>query len=236
MKKLEQVLLQLKIAYTEESLSKFTQYMDKILEWNEHVNLTAIRQKDEFILKHYIDSVMICGYEEWKSANKIIDVGTGGGFPGIPLAILYPQKEFVLMDSLGKRIKILNQITQELEISNVKLIHSRAEELAHNKEYRECFDICVSRAVANLSVLSEYCIPFVKPGGYFAPYKTIGAFDEIKQAEKAVEILGGEFEEKKLIQIQDIHLEHQILWIKKKEKTRAKYPRKAGTPAKEPLK
>ncbi|MEA4988577.1 MAG: 16S rRNA (guanine(527)-N(7))-methyltransferase RsmG [Anaerovorax sp.] len=236
MEKLEKALTELKIPYNEDSLKCFAQYMDKILEWNEHVNLTAIRDKDEFILKHYIDSIMICGYESWQCANRIIDVGTGAGFPGIPLAILYPNKQFVLMDSLGKRIKILKQITEELGILNVELIHARAEDLAHQKEYRETFDLCVSRAVANLAVLAEYCIPFVKIGGYFAPYKTLGALEEIEQSKKAIKVLGGAFEEKTFVKIRDMNLEHQILWIKKQTKTAAKYPRKSGTPAKEPLK
>lgn len=236
MEKLEKALSELKIPYSKNSLQCFEQYMEKILKWNENVNLTAILEKDEFILKHYIDSIMICGYDPWQDAKRIIDVGTGAGFPGIPLAILYPNKQFVLMDSLGKRIKILKQITEEIGISNVELIHARAEELAQKKEYRETFDLCVSRAVANLSVLSEYCIPFVKIGGYFAPYKTLGATEEINQSKKAISILGGAFEKKSIVKIKGVDLEHQILWIKKQNKTAAKYPRKAGTPAKEPLK
>ncbi|WP_324825648.1 16S rRNA (guanine(527)-N(7))-methyltransferase RsmG [Sinanaerobacter sp. ZZT-01] len=236
MEKLEKTLSELEIPYNQHSLDCLIQYMNKILEWNEHVNLTAICDKNEFILKHYIDSVMICAYEPWNDSSRIIDVGTGAGFPGIPLAILHPHKEFVLMDSLGKRIKILKQITDELRISNVELIHARAEELARKEDYRESFDLCVSRAVANLSVLSEYCIPFVKIGGYFSPYKTLSVSEEILQAKKAIKILGGVLEEKKPLQISDVNLEHQILWIKKQSSTAAKYPRKAGTPAKEPLK
>lgn len=236
MVKLEKALQELNIFYEKDSLLYFKQYMEKILEWNESINLTAIRDKDEFILKHYIDSILICGYEPWKNANKIIDVGTGAGFPGIPLAILYPNKQFVLMDSLGKKMKVIKKITEELGISNVNFIHARAEDLAQNKAYREKFDLCVSRAVANLSVLSEYCIPFVKVGGYFAPYKTVGAAEEIEKSKKGICTLGGVLEDKSLIKIENMDLEHQILWIRKQEKTDAKYPRKAGTPAKEPLK
>lgn len=236
LQKLRDVLKELGISYTEQMIEQFAAYRTEVLEWNEKVNLTAIKDPEEFELKHFIDSVMVCGNSEWKDCKKIIDVGTGAGFPGVPLAILYPEREFVLMDSLGKRIKILEQICEKLGILNVSLIHARAEELARKKEYRAQFDLCLSRAVANLAVLAEYCIPFVKCGGYFAAYKTAEAAVEIRESEKAVSILGGSIKREAYLDVKGIDLDHQIVWIKKEEETPAKYPRKAGTPSKEPLK
>ena len=145
-----------------DTLGRFEKYMQLILEWNEKVNLTAITERDEFIKKHFVDSLCCLPLEEYKQSEIVIDVGTGAGFPGMPLAIVSPDKKFLLVDSLNKRIKILNEIIDELGLKNVEAVHGRAEELARNKLYREQFDICVSRAVSRLSVLSEYCLPFVK--------------------------------------------------------------------------
>jgi len=219
---------------SEKQIAQFEQYRAGILEWNEKVNLTAITDPEEFEIKHFKDSIMAAADPAMEQAERIIDVGTGGGFPGIPLAILFPQKRFTLMDSLGKRIKIIDQLSREIGIGNVELVHARAEDLARKKEYRQQFDICVSRAVANLSTLSEYCIPFVKIGGYFAPYKTAAAKDEITEGKKAVSILGGHLE--RVTEFSSGELDHTILWIKKVKETPSKYPRKAGTPSKQPLK
>ena len=234
MKHLLEAVKSLGMELSEEQIRQFDAYRAGVLEWNEKVNLTAITDPEEFEMKHFADSVMSAGNDIMKNAKKIIDVGTGGGFPGIPLAILFPEKQFTLMDSLGKRIKIIDQLAKEIGIKNVELVHARAEDLAKKKEYREQYDVCVSRAVANLATLSEYCIPFVKIGGYFAPYKTAAAEEEIAEGKKALFILGGHLES--VSEFSDAELDHTILWIKKVKMTPVKYPRKAGTPSKEPLK
>lgn len=236
MEQLRKALEQLKIPYDNHMIDQFQNYMDSILEWNEKVNLTAITDKDAFIKKHYIDSLACVGFSQIENAQNVIDIGTGAGFPGIPLAIIYPDKKFLLLDSLNKRLKIIEELASKIGINNVTVLHGRAEEIAQKKEYREQFDFCVSRAVANLAVLSEYCIPFVKIGGYFAAYKTGNAQDEINESLRAIKILGGVIEDRKVVSIDDFDLDHQIIMIKKMNKTLAKYPRKAGTPVKEPLK
>lgn len=236
MKKLISVLDQMNIRYDEDIIKKFEAYMDGIISWNEKVNLTSITDKDEFIVKHYIDSIMCAPCDEFQNAEKIIDVGTGGGFPGIPLALIAPDKEFMLMDSLNKRIKIINELCEELGIYNVTAVHARAEELAKNKSHREKYDLCVSRAVANLSTLSEYCLPFIKKGGYFLSYKGPDSEQELNDAKKAINILGGKIEREEKASLEDFELEHKIIYIKKIKETPAKFPRKAGTPSKEPLK
>lgn len=236
MKQLIEALEDMNLAYHEDMLRQFQKYMELILEWNDKVNLTSITQPEEFIKKHYIDSIAICSFPQMKEAQSIIDVGTGAGFPGIPLAILYPEKKFLLMDSLNKRVKIIEELSREIGLRNVTFHHDRAEELAQNKNYREQFDLCVSRAVANLAVLSEYCLPFVRVDGWFAAYKTVAAEVELKESLRAIELLGGRLEENKQLNIKGYDLDHRILLIKKVKKTLSKYPRKAGTPAKEPLK
>ena len=236
MKELQNALEQLNIPYTEETLEKYRLYMEGIIEWNEKVNLTSITDKDEFIKLHFVDSIMSVPTEEFQKANKIIDVGTGGGFPGIPLALAAPDKEFVLMDSLNKRIKIINQLCEEIGITNVTAVHARAEELAKNKAHRQNYDLCVSRAVANLSTLSEYCLPFIKQGGWFLSYKGPDTDKELADAKKAIKILGGQIDREELASLESSGLEHKIIFIKKVKDTPAKYPRKAGTPSKEPLK
>lgn len=236
MEKLVAALEQLNIPYNEETIEKYEKYMDGIIEWNKKVNLTSITDRDEFIVKHYIDSIMCVTCEEFRNAKKVIDVGTGGGFPGIPLALAAPDKEFVLMDSLNKRIKIINSLCLEIGIDNVTAIHARAEELAKNKAHRESYDLCVSRAVANLSTLSEYCLPFIKKGGYFLSYKGPDSKQEIQDAKKAINILGGKIRREEIASLEGFELEHKIVYIEKVKPTGAKYPRKAGTPSKEPLK
>jgi 16S rRNA (guanine527-N7)-methyltransferase len=236
MKILAEALGLLGIHYQKDTLEKFQRYMDLVLEWNKKVNLTAITSKEEFEIKHFVDSIAICGFSQIHGIKKIIDVGTGAGFPGIPLAIIYPDKEFFLMDSLNKRVKIIDEISTELGLNNVTFWHGRAEDLAHNKEFREQFDLCVSRAVANLAVLSEYCLPFVKVGGWFAAYKSEGIEKEIEASQNAIKLLGGHLEEGEEINIEGFGLDHRILMIHKIKRTVSKYPRKAGTPTKEPLK
>ena len=235
MKQLENAFEQLNISIGSETVFKFEKYMKLILEWNEKVNLTAITDEDDFIKKHFIDSILCVGFDEIKNADTVIDVGTGAGFPGVPLALVFPDKQFLLIDSLGKRIKILYEILETLEISNVTLIHTRAEDLAHKKEYREKFDICFSRAVANLATLAEYCLPFVNIGGAFISYKGPDAGEELKEAGNAIKLLGGEAEDIRKVNIEGFDLDHNIIIVKKKRNTPVKYPRKAGTPTKEPL-
>lgn len=221
--------------YSDDVMEKLMGYMHGIISWNEKVNLTNLTEEDEFIEKHYIDSLLLWNSESFKKADKIIDVGTGGGFPGVPLAILYPEKEFVLLDSLKKRLNIINSLTDELGINNVTTFHGRAEDAAKQKDMREAFGLCVSRAVANLTSLAELCIPFVKVGGYFVAYKGPGAYDEAKEAENAINILGGKLESITVPEGQK-ESEHTLITILKTANTPEKYPRKAGNPLKKPLK
>lgn len=218
-----------------DTLSRFERYMELIIEWNEKVNLTAITERDEFIKKHFIDSLCCLPHDEFKQSETVIDVGTGAGFPGMPLAIMCPDKKFLLIDSLNKRIKILNEIISELGLENVEAVHGRAEELARNKLYREQFDICVSRAVSRLSVLSEYCLPFVKKGGWLAAYKGPDADREIEDAHSALGKLGGKVMEIKNTEMVQFGISHRIVYIQKTMNTPKVYPRKAGTPEKKPL-
>lgn len=236
MKQLEKALNELGIQYTENMISQFEGYRNGVIEWNEKVNLTAITDPQEFVVKHFIDSVLCVGFDEYKAAKKVIDVGTGAGFPGVPLAILSQDKEFTLMDSLNKRLKIIDELSAGIGLANVQTVHARAEELARNKAHREKYDICVSRAVANLTTLSEYCLPFINVGGYLLAYKGPDAEAELADAKKAISILGGQVEKMEKAQLDDFGLDHRIIFIKKVKNTPAKYPRKAGTPSKEPLK
>jgi len=236
MKSLKNIFNELNIEFSDDKASKYQGYMDEILEKNQFINLTAITDHDEFIKKHYIDSLLCGSSEEFKSAEKIIDVGTGGGFPGVPLAIAFPEKKFILIDSLNKRIKIINELCEKLGITNVEAIHGRAEELARRKNLRESFDICISRAVANMSTLSEYCIPFVKVDGTFIAYKGPSCKEELDAAGKAITAMGGEITRIDKPYFENFPFEHTLIYIKKIENTKSKYPRKAGTPSKEPIK
>ena len=236
MKQLIDYLEKNKIPYSEETIRKFDAYRGGILQWNEFVNLTAIRDPEEFTMKHFVDSVTCFNLPEYQDAETVLDLGTGAGFPGVPLAILSPDKEFVLVDSLNKRLKIIDELCETIGITNVKTVHGRAEDLAKNKEHRERYHICVSRAVANLSTLSEYCLPFVRIGGYMMAYKGADAAKEADEAKKAIKLLGGNLHKTVDTPIDASAEEHKILLIKKVSGTPSKYPRKAGSPAKEPLK
>lgn len=238
-KQTEQLLIDglthLSLPVTDELIQQFQTYMKGILSWNEKVNLTAIKEPEQFVKKHFIDSLLCCGFTEVQQAEQVVDVGTGAGFPGIPLAMVYPDKKFVLMDSLNKRINIVRQLAEEIGLRNVSFYHGRAEDMGRDQAYRERFDLCVSRAVANLAVLSEFCLPLVKPGGWFAPYKSGSATLEIEESLPAIRMLGGEFREARAPHLPEFAFDHLILLIQKVSPTAGKYPRKAGTPASKPL-
>ena len=223
------------VEHSDRKQEQLTGYMEEILRLNESVNLTAITDRREFIQKHYADSLLCAELDEFRSAGRVIDVGTGGGFPGVPLAIAFPEKQFTLIDSLNKRIKIVNELCEKLGIANVTAIHGRAEELARKKELRETFDLCVSRAVANMSTLAEYCLPFVKTGGSFIAYKGPDCDDEVRQAQRAIELLGGRLTGDVRPGGEDMPFDHRLIIIQKEKNTPSKFPRKAGRPTKEPL-
>ena len=236
MELLIKILKENNIELTRTQINQYAEYMEQILEYNQHINLTSITDRDEFIKKHYIDSVLGGLNNEFAAGEKIIDVGTGAGFPGVPLAILFPDKEFVLLDSLNKRLKIVSQICQSAGIDNVRVLHSRAEDAGKNKEYREQFDICISRAVADLSVLSELCLPLVAEGGYFLSYKGPNYEEELRNAGKAIKTVGGRAARVESIGNSDTEFNHNIIFIEKIKNTPAQYPRKSGTPSKNPIK
>ena len=236
MTELKMALKKFNIPDSQETLEKFRVYMERVLEWNEKVNLTAITDKNDFIRKHFIDSLCCLADGRFISSASVVDVGTGAGFPGLPLAIVCPEKKFLLIDSLNKRIRILNEIIGELGLENVTAIHGRAEELARRDEYREAFDICVSRAVSRMSVLSEYCLPFIRIGGYLAAYKGPDAGAEMEEAAGAVRRLGGKADGIFTTEMTEFDINHNIVFIKKVKSTPKAYPRKAGTPEKNPLK
>ena len=212
---------------------QFLRYYELLIQKKKVMNLTSITEFDDVVLKHFLDSLMICKIQ--KLEGSLIDVGTGAGFPGIPLKIMYPDLKVVLLDSLNKRVQFLNEVIRELGLENIKAIHGRAEDLAKQKIYREQFDYCVSRAVANLSSLAEYCIPFVKIGGYFIPYKSGKIQEELDSGKKAINILGGTVEIVKEFELPQTDIFRCLLYIRKIENSPQKYPRKAGMPSKEPL-
>ncbi len=214
-------------------LNQFQKFYELLIEKNKVMNLTGITEYDEVVEKHFVDSIAIGTIA--KMEGKIIDIGTGAGFPGIPLKIAYPEIEIVLLDSLNKRIKFLNEVIDELELEGITTIHGRAEDFAQNLEYREQFDYCVSRAVANLSTLNEYCLPFVKIGGEFISYKSGDIEDEIIKSKQAVNILGGKIKEIEKFELPSKSGSRSFVCIEKVKKTAKKYPRKAGLPAKEPI-
>lgn len=212
----------------------FNKYMDLLLEWNEKINLTAITDKDEIILKHFIDSLTIEKYI--KDNDKVIDLGTGAGFPGIPLKIKNESIDITLVDSLNKRVNFLNEVIKELNLKNITAIHSRIEDLAHDKNFREKYDVVTSRAVANMSTLVEYMLPFAKIGGICICMKGPNVDEELENAKGAIKKLGGKVEKVESLTLPDSDIERNIVIIKKISQTDKKYPRKAGTPSKDPLK
>ena len=229
----EKYLEKMSISLNKEQYDQFYAYMVLLIEWNEKINLTAITEPQEIILKHFVDSLTIAKYIE--EGKTIIDMGTGAGFPRIPLKIYRNDVKVVLADSLNKRIKFLNEVIEKLQLKNIETIHCRAEELGKNKEYREKFDYATSRAVANLSTLSEYLLPFVKLNGSGIFMKTMEIDEELENAKKAIKILGGRIEKVNKFEIPESDLGRSIIIVKKEKQTPSKYPRKPGTPAKEPL-
>ena len=239
MKKIKDYVEQItegQVLLTDVQLAQFEQYYDRLIEKNKVMNLTAITEREDVILKHFIDSLALARYVKlWEKEYKIIDVGTGAGFPGIPLKIAFPNLQVTLFDSLNKRIKFLQEMIDTLKLKEITAVHGRAEEGARDKNMREKYDFVVSRAVANMAVLSEYCIPFVKVGGYFIPYKTGTVEEEITQGKKAIQILGGKIEKIEKLMLPDSDISRSFLFIKKEKQTPKAYPRKAGTASKQPL-
>lgn len=221
------------IVLEEEQIEQFYQYEKLLLIWNEKINLTAITKPEEIILKHFIDSMTIAKYI---GANKkLIDVGTGAGFPGIPLKIIRKDIKITLLDSLNKRVQFLNEIIKQLKLEEIETVHGRVEEFGKNKKYREKFDYATSRAVANLTTLSEYLLPLVKIEGKCICMKGSTVKEEIDQSQKAIAILGGKIEEIEAFQLPESDIDRHIILLRKIKQTPAKYPRKPGTPSKEPI-
>lgn len=235
MERLQSKAEQLGIRLSEKQLEQFQCYYERLIEKNKVMNLTAITEYEEVVDKHFVDSILLGSVKELSGKKRVIDVGTGAGFPGIPLKIVYPELEITLLDSLNKRVKFLNEVIEELGLTGIQAVHSRAEDLAQDAAYRQQYDICVSRAVANLATLSEYCIPFVKQGGYFISYKSTQIEEELKQAKKAVQVLGGTLEQVETVQIPGTTIERQFVMIRKTGTTPKKFPRKAGTASKTPI-
>lgn len=233
--KLSQGINALGISLNDEQIQKFIKYYELLVEWNGFMNLTAITEFDEVCLKHFVDSVSLCQAFDCNQSCKVIDVGTGAGFPGIPLKIVFPNLKITLLDSLGKRVKFLNEVITQLGLTDIEAIHGRAEDFANPGLLREGYDLCVSRAVANLSTLSEYCLPYVKKGGFFISYKSEKIGEESKAASKAISLLGGEVSEQKEFVLPNSDIYRNLFVIKKVRETPKKYPRKAGLPSKEPL-
>lgn len=220
----------------EKKSKQFDTYYKMLTEWNEKINLTAITEEKDVALKHFVDCISPITQGKIEKGASVIDVGTGAGFPGLVLKIFEPTLKLTLVDSLNKRVNFLNEVIAELGINDVITIHSRAEELGRNKAHREKYDYCVSRAVANLSTLSELCLPLVKTGGDFISLKGPKATDEVAEAKKAIDVLGGEFKEIINYSIGETDYEHNLVVIKKKSPTPPQYPRNAPKPSKEPIK
>ena len=226
---------ELGLGLDDDQIAQFMEYYELLVEWNQFMNLTAITEFEEVCMKHFIDSISLCRAVDCTRDYTVIDVGTGAGFPGIPLKIAFPNLKITLLDSLGKRVKFLNEVIKRLGIEDIEAIHGRAEDFAKSGQLREQFDLCVSRAVANLSTLSEYCLPYVKIGGFFISYKSEKISDEMQAAQHAIALLGGDIYDQKEFMLPNSDIYRNLFQIKKVIATPKKYPRKAGIPSKEPL-
>lgn len=235
LEKFKSGLNKLKIDLSEQQIQQFLKYYEMLIEKNKVMNLTAITEFEDVVEKHFLDSLSLIQQIELYQELKVLDLGTGAGFPGIPLKIAFPNLNIVLMDSLNKRINFLNEVIEALQLKNIVAVHGRAEEMARKTEYREKFDLCVSRAVANLASLSEYCLPFVTQGGAFISYKSGEIEEELAQSKKAIFLLGGKIESVKKFRLVETDAERSFVQIKKVKKTPKTYPRKAGTPSKNPI-
>lgn len=240
MNKLVNICNKINIEISDDQINCFEKYYELLIEKNKVMNLTAITDKEDVIVKHFIDSIALIPYLTDKGINinnklKIIDIGTGAGFPGLPLKIMMPDVKFTLLDSLNKRVSFLNEVIDELKLKDIEALHGRAEDYASDNKYREKYDICVSRAVANLSTLSEYCIPFVKENGFFISYKAGESEEEINNSKNAIKILGGKINKVEEFVLPGTDVSRVFVFIRKLELTDKKYPRKAGVPAKKPL-
>ena len=233
--KFQSDLQEMDITLTDKQISQFLVYYEMLTEWNQSVNLTAITKYQDVMKKHFIDSLSLVKVDDVKSRSSVIDVGTGAGFPGLALKIAFPEMELTLLDSLNKRIHFLNAVIERLKLFGIKTLHGRAEDYARQDTYREQFDLCVSRAVANLSTLSEYCLPFVKKDGLFISYKSEKIGEEWKAAEKAISLLGGRVKEQLEFMLPGSDIFRNLFVIEKISDTPKRFPRKAGMPSKEPL-
>ncbi|MBM6833326.1 16S rRNA (guanine(527)-N(7))-methyltransferase RsmG [Megamonas hypermegale] len=220
---------------TEDQISAFNKYYELLYEWNKKINLTAITEPKDVAIKHMVDSLSCFKADLFKENISLIDVGTGAGFPGLPLKIFYPSLKLTLLDSLNKRVKFLQLVVDELGLKDVEVIHARSEEAARNKKYREKFDLATARAVARLPIICEYCLPFVKDGGTFIALKGRQYEEEATQAQKAIKILGGEIADIMPVKLPEIDDKRAVIYIKKIKSTPKTYPRKAGTPERNPI-
>lgn len=228
-------LTALGITLSEKQIEQFIQYYEMLVEWNQVMNLTAITDYDDVMKKHFVDSISLIKAFDVNQSATVIDVGTGAGFPGLALKIAYPNLQVTLLDSLNKRIHFLDAVIEKLGLTGVETVHGRAEDFAKPDKLREKFDLCVSRAVANLSTLSEYCLPFVKQGGLFISYKSEKISEEMAAAKNAIFILGGKVVNQVEFTLPDSDIYRNLFVIKKERVTPKKYPRKAGLPSKEPI-
>lgn len=228
-------LQHLNITLNEMQVNQFIDYYELLIEWNKVMNLTGITEFEEVIQKHFLDSLALVNVIELSNISSLIDIGTGAGFPGIPIKIAFPHIKVILLDSLNKRIKFLNEVIQGLDLNNIDAVHGRAEDFAYDEYFRESFDLSVSRAVANLSSLSEYCLPYVKIGGKFISYKSGDVDNELATAKNAFFLLGGKVLSNNKFQLPNSNINRSIIVIDKIKKTPKKYPRKAGMPTKDPI-